>query len=228
MRKRYPKRLLPKPQYDLMGILPVSFFGKYYLVRLNYTSSHLRSHEALIEFKDEIFPASHFRSGGMSTVLLSRFRKKDSCFFPKYKDGKYKYDAPWYPPKCPFCPKGDDIKYIKGKGFVGLNIAAICSKKHKMEVKKNGVSLGYHYITIKVEHKPTMCNFWHCEIVLWAEHIPDKTNGENYKKRLLEITSKGVAESIGSTMLELLEPDFLLSDETKEYSTPNQFYINNC
>lgn len=226
MRKRYPKRLLPKPKYCLMGIMPVSFFGKFFLVRLNYTKSRLKSHEAILENKDDIFPASHFRSGGLSTILLSRFKKKDSVFFPNFKTGKYKYDAPWEPPRLPFRPIRDDVKYIKRKGFVGLNIGVIYSKKRKMEVKKGKVSLGYHYITMKVEHRPTMCNFWHCEIVLWAEHIPDEKNKERYKKRLLEITSKGVTESIGSTMLEMLEDSFLLEDETKEYSTPKHFYVS--
>lgn len=219
---RYPKHILPRYNYKNMGILPCLYFGKFFLIRTAPDNKPIKSHEDLLKRIGDLMKASQFRSGGISVTLLSRYRKKDCRFIVDYGANK-EYSKYWIQGEKAVRPISKYVQYRRNRGYIGVGIRDVLAVSKLMDLKKDGVSIGNHIITFIVEHKPTNCNFWHCEMVLYGEYITDKPE-KKYVKRLLDITSKTVVENVGGEMLDQLKATMRLPNEMKEYSLCSSFY----
>jgi len=219
---RYPRRILPRHNYKNMGILPCLYFGKFFLVRTAPDNKPIKSHEDLLNRIGDLMKASQFRSGGLSVTLLSRYKKKDCRYIVDYSSNP-EYSNYWIQGDKAVRPLSQDVQYKRDRGYIGVGICDVLAASKQMDLKKDGVSIGNHKITLIVEHKPTKSNFWHCEMVLYGEHITDKSD-QKYVKRLLDITSKTVVENVGGEMLAQLKAAMRLPNEMKEYSLLGSFY----
>ena len=219
---RYPKRILPRQNYKNMGQLQGVHLGKFFLVRTAPDNKPIKSHEDLLNRLGELMKASQFRSGGLSVTLLSRYKKKDCRYIVSY-EANSEYSKYWNPGEPAVRPQSCDVGYKKNRGYIGIGICDVLAASKRMDLKKGGVSIGNHRITLIVEHKPTKSNFWHCEMVLYGEYITNDPE-KKYVKRLLEITSKSMVESVGGEMLTQLKGMMKLPDEMKEYSLCGGFY----
>lgn len=222
MSKHYPNCILPKLSYKEMGNLSNTHFGKFFLVRTVPDNRPVKSYKDLLERMGDIMKASHFTSGGMSFFLLSRYRKKDTRYIVDYSANK-EYSAYWHLIEKPVCPLSRHVTYKKNRGYVGIEIGDVLAVSKPINLKKSGVDIGKHKVTLIIEHKPTKSNFWHCEMVLFGELITEDPE-KKYVKRLLDITSKTVVQQVGGEMLDKLKDVMKLPDEMKEYSLPGAFY----
>ena len=219
---RYPKRIIPRLHYKEMGILPGVHFGKFFLIRTAPDNRPVKSHKELLGRLGELMKASQFRNGGLSVTLLSRYKKKDCRYIVNY-EANPEYSKYWKKGEQAVRPLSRDVTYKRNRGYFGVGICDVLAVSKPMNLKKDGVSIGNHLITLVVEHKPTKSNFWHCEMVLYGEHITDDPE-KKYVKRLLDITSKTVVENVGGEMLAQLKSVMRLPNEMKEYSLCSRFY----
>ena len=113
-------------------------------------------------------------------------------------------------------PKRKSLSFKRNRGYFGIRIKDIEDVTYNMNLKKDGISLGEHIITMSVVHKPTLSNYWHCEIVLYAQPVKANSIFQMGKRKLLDITSKTVVESVGEEMLSQLKPKFILSKDISD------------
>lgn len=223
MKCRYPKRLLPCPHFKDLGALDTSLLGSFVLIRTAPDNNPIASIEDLHSRVGDLMKASQFRSGGVSLSLLSVYRKKDNAIIVNYKANK-NYSKYWTAGEEAIRPKRKNIRYKRDRGYFGFSINDLETLSKKMDIKKNGSSIGEHIITLKAIHKPTLSNYWHCEIVLFGELVVKKQTDVSYKKELLQITSKNIVESVGEEMLKMLKPHFILEKQIKEQTLPKSYY----
>lgn len=223
MRRKYPIRLLPSKTYKELGRLSSVLNSDYVLIRTAPDNKPISSYDNLLFRLSELMKASQFRKGGVSMSLLGRYKKKDNCIIVNYKADN-RYSEYWHQGDSCKRPKRKNIRYRRDRGYFGIPIKAIEAVSKMSKLKKDGANIGMHKITMQVIHKPTLSNYWHCEIVLYGELIPDKPNIQPYNKPLLEITSKTVTENIGGELLEMLKQDMLLPQVMKDVLIPKSVF----
>lgn len=176
MKKCYHKRVLPSPSFKKIVI--DTYLNDFFLLRYS-------DHDRPIK-KGEKNLASHFSAsqfyGGLSVNLLSVYRKQDACFkvIGSKDDPQHQ---PWNDGDAPFAPFEKILKYSRYRGFVGIRIKHLLRAKiDKRPIKVQGVTLRNDKAYFKLEHAPTVCNFWHFNIHI--EAVNSETNQEYLLKDL--------------------------------------------
>lgn len=220
MKNKYPQRLLPKYGYNSFGVVNGLLYGKLFVVRTTCDDKPVHSTQQVIDRSADMLPASHFRSSGMSMVLISNIRKKHLRWIVNYRGTQY--GDLWDDIPIPLRPSKKYCTYYRDRGFFAFRLSDIESVTCVAKLKKNDVDLGQHNISLKVVHKPTRCNFYHCEIIPYGSPV-DKSKGD-YCKPLNILSSKGSASSYGSELLRKLMDKIYLEGDVVEYTIPNKLY----
>lgn len=105
---------------------------------------------------------------GISVNLISIYKKNYMKFFPIEDKNRPRFHSPfnWNSDGC--IPKAGEYKYNKAQRYYGFKISQIQDLEISFAFKANGITLTDR-IRFKIEHCPTMCNFWHFNIFIWGQ-----------------------------------------------------------
>jgi hypothetical protein len=208
----YPKVLLPLPSYfTIYEDLPAGSS----LIRL--TEKEITP-GAKVEVKD--LAAYNKDLFGFSTNLLGHFLPEHSIYQP-LKKADLDYYQNWNEKSSP-CLKPSQIKYEEVKRtplFIPVTAVHNISFPYKVTSKekikfidektgklrkefKTTVSQG----SVKVVHKPNLCNFWHFELKVFDQNGLELLRKE--VKPLYERAAEGILTSIAKRHAQTLTPPF--------------------
>lgn len=110
---------------------------------------------------------------GISVNLISIYKKYDMKFFPieDKQDPQFHVPFIWKSDGC--LPQIGDYKYNNAQRYYGFKISQIQDLEISFVYKANGIA-PTDKIRFKIEHSPTMCNFWHFNIFIWGQDSVSK------------------------------------------------------
>lgn len=214
---RYPRRLIPKHNYDLIKCDSFEEELKdFFLLR------KIKRDENMMDFREMLksqFLPTTFKNG-ISVVLLSLLRKEDICWCCKKPCGTVKgYEKRWeFNNRKAVFPKNKHLRYVKKLGFGGYKIGELYDYETEfpVKVKKNGKEEERKdIIKLRVEHEPLCSNFWHCEIFIY------RINGDDNKE--LKLSNKEM-ERAGNLIIDDLADMARPQEETFSLYLKKSFY----
>lgn len=213
MRKSvYPRRLLPQARFKNMGV--TNGFGPYYVVRLGQRKVHIKNKQDLKEHFAKHMQSKEFIDG-VSVLLLSVFRKKDVLLRPDYK-GHSSWEDDWdMKTSTPMLVEG--ISHEPHRAYFGFRIQDLSTVLFDYIPSKNidNPSLPTMHLTLRVEHRPTTINFWHCNI-----YICEQNTLSDIRKKLEDKVIKRMAKAA----LPFIQKKALLPKAMKAKKIPLEKY----
>lgn len=215
MKKKYPHRLLPRADYH--NIVVDAYLDDFFLLRYALGNASIKK-------GDKSF-ARHFKSSqffdGLSVNLLSVFRKQDAAFMVLGSAGDPQHQE-WKQGNDPFIVDDRLLKYSRYRGFVGIKIKDLNRAKiDKRDIKVDGVTIRKDEVHFKIEHAPTLCNFWHFNIHI--EGINSK-NSQYYLLRNEQGYKNTQLSKVAADLLHQIE-DFVVSRQRMYvHKLPKSYY----
>ena len=105
---------------------------------------------------------------GISVNLISIYKKNDMKFFPIEDKNNPRFHVPFIQNSDGCLPQIEEYKYNKAQRYYGFKISQIQDFEISFVYKANGI-IPTDKIRFKIEHSPTMCNFWHFNISVWGQ-----------------------------------------------------------
>ena len=137
---------------------------------------------------------------GISVNLISIYKKNDMKFFPveDKQDPQFHIPFIWNSDGC--LPQIGDYKYNNAQRYYGFKISQIQDFEISFVYKANGIA-PTDKIRLKIEHCPTMCNFWHFNIFIWGQ---DSLSKEWIKLECPAVVSNGTFKKIAIAAFPIL------------------------
>lgn len=219
---RYPRRMIPKPQY---GIIKESFFNSrmkdfFLLRRIKYKDDGLGFQEKI---KSQFLPSTF--KNGISVVLYTICRKEDICWCCRKPYGKKKkYELAWVKNnRTAVFPRNKHLQYEKRASFGGYRIKDLYEYEAEFPVqvkdKQGNTVERKDIIRLKVIHEPVCINFWHCEIMLY------RINGKD--KNVNELSNNEMARA-GNLIIDDLADMAYLPEDTETMYLERKYYKKRC
>lgn len=220
---RYPQHLLPHRRYKMITL--DEWMKRMYVIRYTEGGVQIADKQVLRDtypnhFKDSVW------INGISVSLCGLFRKRDVAYVIKpYKIKRYSKD--WMQGKGVRSPKEKHVMMKPTKGFLGLNIGDMLSVKFPYDVTyyvENEKKTRTDQCSLKIEHAPTVSNFWHFNI--WIESLNTKDN-VTFTTTVSDkcLPSKANMKKRAQAAIELLRGIVCMPDDTKEIVLPQQYYV---
>lgn len=196
----YPRRILPSPNYHNIKEEDVPFNA--FLLRQIRRKHQVKTIRVLRSKCESILSASEFYKGISCNLLSTVFRKEHSFFIPS-NDAELGYIEDWHPGDSPILPTEGNCEYLPWQGYCGFKVSDLYEFEADIPIKnKNGTVVRTDVCLIRFEHAPTLCNFWHFNLFLYAKH---SNTGEIYN---LKDPEKGVSKSQLTKIATALADDF--------------------
>lgn len=221
--KHYLARVLPKGHYRIIENLHE--YDKFFLCRLTDKKSPII--KKTNAYPDFIVPKDFL--GGLSVNLLSVFNHLSAQYRPqgKIKDPHFKEwnheEEAAIPPRISFIPKanflGIKIADLKTIETCDLKITTIKTENDK-QVKLTQDAEGY----FKAVHKPTKCNFWHCEVQAWGKFDAGNDFCIEDNETISKTGRRRYVEQIASALTPSLLTKLRHSSECKRHRLPKEIY----
>ena len=137
---------------------------------------------------------------GISVNLIAVYKKKDMKFSPIDDKTAPRFHTPfkWNSNAC--LPQNGQYTYNRKQRYYGFNIARLQDCEISFAYKANGITPS-DKIRFKIEHYPTMCNFWHFNIFIWGQVSSSK---EWIKLECPKYVSNGTFKKIAIAAFPLL------------------------
>lgn len=219
---RYPRRLIPKPQY---GFIQESFFNSimkdfFLLRRVTNIDDGLDSQEKI---KSQFIPTTFKK--GISVVLYTVIKKEDICWSCMKPYGKTKkYELVWEKNnRKAIFPKNKHLLFEKRALYGGYKVRELYNYTAEFPVpvkdKHGNPAERKDIIHLRVIHEPACINFWHCEIMIY------RLNGDDNKE--LELSNKEMARA-GNLIIDDLAEMACTQEETRAMFLERKFYKKRC
>lgn len=165
MRKKfvYPRRLLPSSNYHKM--MSLNGIGNLFVLRAIpkgfcvRTKVHLKQNfKACMQSKEFV--------DGVSVNLLSVFKKKDILIKPNYRLHP-EWESDWDEISSTPRPSEDVIRE-RQRGYFGFRVRDLSTVLFDYFPIKgvDAPTMSPIHLTLRMEHRPTKLNFWHCTIYI--------------------------------------------------------------
>lgn len=226
MKHRYPRRLIPKHSFSLIGEDFIrARMKKFFLIR------KIAKDNTRLDIMDRLksqFNPSTFKNG-ISVVLFSSLQEDDLGWSCRKPFGSLRlYEKKWEDNnRRSIVPKNKHLRYVKNSEYCGYLIqdiydydtefiTTIRNKNGKALKDKNGEDVNRtDHIRLRVIHEPVCINYWHCEVFLY------RVNGST---QLVEDLSNKEIERAGNLILDDLVDMAKLAEETNMRHLPKKFY----
>lgn len=194
MRYSYNKKLLPRPHYKKLTVGNVGHllllrdahpnaypekedFNNYTSEYITKTGAHRKQKRSLHKKIFASFISSHseynaiFQSDqflkGLSLNLYSIFRKRDA--FQKVKKNPNDNDVhkDWNPGENGIIPR--NLIFLPNNRSTGIRCKDLSKIRCDFNCLLPDMTTCMFKLGLKFLHKPTFCNFWHCELVMYMK-----------------------------------------------------------
>ncbi len=140
--------------------------GNHYILRLAPKGVVIRDSTQLKQHFKKSMQSKEFVDG-VSVNLLSVFRKKDVLLRPNYT-AHPDWENNWVPNSTTERPLIEDIYHDKRRSYFGFRIKDLNTITFEyFPIKKaDSPTMTPKQLTLRVEHRPSKINFWHCNIFI--------------------------------------------------------------
>lgn len=162
-KKIYPHRLLPKKSFPIYNLR--ERYGNFDLIRMATSVDKIRTPDDINRCFKASMQSKEFIDG-VSVFLVSGYRKLDRLYAPNFKLNPSWKDY-WNGEKSTPRPVGG-VSRLKKKTFFGFHIKDLYSIEFEYTptIREDGPDMQPLKLTVRVEHKPSNINYWHCNIYI--------------------------------------------------------------
>ena len=186
----YPLKLLPSLNHKKM-LIDNSFYD-YYVLNYMKEDKPFTSIENVQQDIENQMESKRFISG-MSVSLAVNYNKGEHSKKVE-KNPRRDYFKNWKEGGNAIRPFDSDVTIIENRGWFGFRIGDVASVSANFEITNEKKTVARTDKTLlKVEHCPTCCNFWHCQLEVYGTN--SETNvvykasdrvSSNYSRRQIE------------------------------------------
>lgn len=208
----YPQRLMPSPNHKLMAL--GDRFEDYYVLNYMKEDKPFVSLEAAKADIDNQMAGKRFLSG--FSVSLAVNYNEGEHLKRVLKNKQRDYFGDWHEGEKVLKPLEEDVMVIDNRGWFGFKMKDVESVKANFSItNKKQVVVRTDETRLKVEHRPSNCNFWHCNLEVYGTH---ETTQEQYKAANRDVSkySPKMIENAGAQLVRILK-DKIIAPEDIEY-----------
>lgn len=189
----YPKQLCGRENFKKIENVELLKRRNFFVSRTTNMDSECFSDEAIVNsFESGCEVKDSTVKNGISVNLIARYKKKHLKFFPieDKTSPRFHLEFSWNTNGCK--PQVGEYSYNHRMKYYGFRISQIHDMEISFAYKANGISPS-DKIRVRLEHCPTMSNFWHFNMFLWGK---DVNSGKWVKLEIQKHISNGTFKKI--------------------------------
>lgn len=204
----YPKHIVGKSNFTKIDKIGFLKHRGFFVGRTTSMDASLFSNEAIIEsFEAGLEIKDSTIKNGISVNLISIYKKKDMKFAPIENRNEPRFHISFEEGADGCLPQAREYTYDNAKKYYGFKVSQIQDFEILFAYKANGISPS-NKIRFKIEHSPTMCNFWHFNIFLFGQ---DCFSGKWIKLECPKNVSNNTFKKIANAIFPFLAKKIIMS-----------------
>lgn len=207
----YPLRLLPSLNHKRMELN--SSFDDYYVLNYMKDDMPFESIQMVQQDIDNQMEGKRFVSG-FSVSLAVNYNEGEHIKKVE-KNPSRDFFGDWHEGEKAIRPNESDVKVIETRGWFGFKISDVESVTSNFAItNEKKTVLRTDTTRLKVEHCPTYCNFWHCQIEVYGTHSKTQVD---YKASDRDVSkySRRQIENAGAQLVRILKAQATSPDDVE-------------